>query len=196
MYVDSMESYAVMNKKYCSYFGINPPVRVCVGVSADMFPDSCRLVLCGVGTTADHGHTGHLHVQGVSHWAPANIGPYSQGKCQAGRVLLSGSIGLVPGLMTLVSDSEAAQAGLALRHVARAARVVAPRASLSDVTSVTCYVTSSEAAAQADMIWKSSEDFNPTFPVQYLLVSELPRGAKVEWELELQDEVVDSDNDQ
>ena len=61
MYVDSMESYAVMNKKYCSYFGLNPPVRVCVGVSRDMFPDNCRLVLCGIGSRANSGHSGHLH---------------------------------------------------------------------------------------------------------------------------------------
>ena len=39
-----------------------------------------------------------MHVQGISHWAPANIGPYSQ--CTTAGTLLhvSGQIALIPGL--------------------------------------------------------------------------------------------------
>ena len=38
-----------------------------------------------------------LHVQGVSHWAPANIGPYSQGYSLRSKIHVSGQIGLIPG---------------------------------------------------------------------------------------------------
>ena len=34
-----------------------------------------------------------LHVQGVSHWAPANIGPYSQGVLASNQLHVSGQIG-------------------------------------------------------------------------------------------------------
>ena len=108
---------------------------------------------------------------------------------------LPGSIGLIPGSMVLVSDSEAAQAGVALRHVARVARVVTPRVPLSRVSSVTCYVTSNEAAAQALKIWNKSDDFNPSFPIKFLQVSQLPRNAAVEWELELKETFEDKDDE-
>ena len=38
-----------------------------------------------------------LHVQGISHWAPANIGPYSQGYLAGEYLHVSGQIGLIPG---------------------------------------------------------------------------------------------------
>jgi len=195
--IDSMKNYATINKKYASYFGINPPVRVCVAVDRQNFPNESRLMLRCVGQkrNLNNPRRGELHVQGLSHWAPANIGPYSQGQSQSGRVFLSGSIGLIPGTMVLVSESEAAQAGLALRHVERVARVVAPRVPLSRLSSATCYVTSSEAAAQALQVWKSSEDFNPSFPVKFVKVSQLPRNAAVEWELELLDTDEDKDDE-
>jgi len=195
--VDSMENYAIINKKYASYFGINPPVRVCVAVDRKNFPENFRLMMSCVGQkrNLDKPRRGELHVQGLSHWAPANIGPYSQGQSQSGRVFLSGSIGLIPGSMVLVSDSEAAQAGVALRHVARVARVVTPRVPLSRVSSVTCYVTSNEAAAQAQKIWNKSDDFNPSFPIKFLQVSQLPRNAAVEWELELKETFEDNDDE-
>ena len=38
-----------------------------------------------------------LHVQGISHWAPSNIGPYSQAVRAGSLVHVSGQIALVPG---------------------------------------------------------------------------------------------------
>ena len=47
----------------------------------------------------------NLHVQGFSRWAPANIGPYSQGNLLRPQnqrwLLLAGQIGMNPGLMAL-----------------------------------------------------------------------------------------------
>ena len=187
MYIDSMESYYLMNKQYVTYFGINPPVRVCVGLRPDLLPDNSRLVLVCLGQK-DAGVSDRrvLHVQGLSHWAPANIGPYSQGVVQGDRVLISGSIGLVPGTMQMVGHVEADQAGLSLRHVARVARVVGGQEmSLTPAILVRCYVTCVQAASQAQHVWRTREDCNPDVHVSYLHVAQLPRSAKVEWELEL-----------
>ncbi|KAK7073490.1 hypothetical protein SK128_019022 [Halocaridina rubra] len=87
MYVQDMNNYAQLNAQYIQYFSINPPVRVCVEVplpsdiqvqldivawkrsrvTAEEDPDQMRQLS---RTT--------MHVQSISHWAPANIGPYSQ----------------------------------------------------------------------------------------------------------------------
>ena len=110
-------------------------------------------------------------------------------------MLISGSIGLVPGSMVLVSDCEAAQAGLALRHVSRVTEVITCRhVTLASATRVTCYVTTHEAAKQARHVWLSHEESNKEVRVRYVLVSQLPRGAKVEWEVELKT-VIDNQDD-
>ena len=84
MYVDSMESYAAMNREYVRHWGLNPPVRVCVAVDSSRLPPDTRLVLECRGqrspASGDLRTRSVLHVQGLSHWAPANIGPYSQVK--------------------------------------------------------------------------------------------------------------------
>ena len=120
---------------------------------------------------------------------------FQQGIVQSGQVLISGSIGLIPGSMVLVSDSEAAQAGLALRHVSRVTEVITShRVTLASATCVTCYVTSQEAARQAQYVWQSHKETDKRLRVRYVLVSQLPRGAKVEWEVELET-VIDNQDD-
>lgn len=79
MYVSSMDDYPEYNKEYIKYFASRPPVRVCVEAP---LPSNTAILLealayrplpDGDGTTRSC-----MHVQGISHWAPANIGPYSQ----------------------------------------------------------------------------------------------------------------------
>lgn len=60
-----------------------------------------------------------MHVQSVSHWAPANIGPYSQGVKIGDIIHLAGQIALVPGSMIMVKGGIKQQCRLALRHVDR-----------------------------------------------------------------------------
>ena len=42
MYIDSMADYQAMNAAYVTHFGLNPPVRVCVGV--DRLPEGRWIV--------------------------------------------------------------------------------------------------------------------------------------------------------
>ena len=181
MYVDSMENYAEMNSQYVTYFGLNPPVRVCV--APERLGEGRRLVLVCRGQSQCQDRR-VLHVQSVSHWAPANIGPYSQGVRTGGWLLTAGSIGLLPGSMELAT-TEAAQAGLALIHLARVVSVMAGRG-LEAASSATCYVTSQEAARQAARLWEEEREGRQeeALEVRMVRVAQLPRYAKVEWELE------------
>ena len=97
-------------------------------------------------------------------------------------LLTAGSIGLLPGSMELVT-TEAAQAALALRHLARVASVMAGLG-LEAATSVNCYVTSQQAARQAGRVWEEVDGREEALEVRMIRVAQLPRYAKVEWELE------------
>lgn len=76
-----MSNYISINEVYISCLSkTNPPVRVCVEC-----PLNIHVVLDAIAykETQDCGdkkiHKRHtMHVQSISHWAPANIGPYSQ----------------------------------------------------------------------------------------------------------------------
>jgi len=185
MYIDEMDNYASMNSQYVKHFGINPPVRICVAVGKSHLPIRCKVMLSAVGWRGCRRKT--LHVQGWSHWAPANIGPYSQGVAAGGKLFISGMIGLVPGTMEMLKCGEAGQARLALRHVERVASVLG-KASLNDVIMIRCYVLNNEGASQANQILENMQDgINFKLNASYFIVDQLPRGACVEWEIVMQD---------
>lgn len=81
LYIKDMSNYISINEVYTSCLSkTNPPVRVCVEC-----PLNVHVVLDAIAykETQDCGdkkvHKRHtMHVQSISHWAPANIGPYSQ----------------------------------------------------------------------------------------------------------------------
>ena len=76
-----MAYYSVMNEVYISKFPkVNPPVRSCVECPLNV-PVVLDALAYKNGSNAGHNkaHERHtLHVQSISHWAPANVGPYSQ----------------------------------------------------------------------------------------------------------------------
>lgn len=81
LYIKDMSNYKAINDVYVSWLGKrNPPVRVCVEC-----PLNIHVMLDAIAykESQENGdkwackrHT--MHVQSISHWAPANIGPYSQ----------------------------------------------------------------------------------------------------------------------
>ena len=115
-----MEDFASINAVYSTYFGVSPPARACVAVD---LPASLRLMLdCVAYAEPKASDRQALHVQGLSYWAPANIGPYSQAVTVRllfrllsshhpesltlpiqvdERVFVSGQIGLVPSSLTI-----------------------------------------------------------------------------------------------
>ena len=78
--ISDMSLFAPANAVYTTYFGTSPPSRATVAVP---LPPGQRVKLEVLGfddTSASKPVGGRqaLHVQGLSYWAPANIGPYSQ----------------------------------------------------------------------------------------------------------------------
>ena len=73
LYVRDLSQYASVNLAYLDVItGPNPPVRICLGTGLNEHTP----VILNALLYARKKST--LHVQALSHWAPANIGPYSQ----------------------------------------------------------------------------------------------------------------------
>lgn len=71
-----MDLFAPINAVYSTFFGVSPPARACVAVD---LPAGNRLRLDSLAfAESSPADRQSLHVQGLSYWAPANIGPYSQ----------------------------------------------------------------------------------------------------------------------
>ncbi|KAI9591545.1 hypothetical protein BDF19DRAFT_257385 [Syncephalis fuscata] len=129
LFVKDMSDFARINTVYQRFFTINPPTRVCVEVN---LPLNYRLRIdCIVGDTIKQNcqERETLHVQGLSYWAPANIGPYSQCVKSKGQMWIAGQIGLIPATLQLPQLSTAveqfrAETMLSLRHVSRIAQAV------------------------------------------------------------------------
>lgn len=76
IFISSMDLFARVNAVYTTFFGSSPPARACV--AADL-PAGLRVKLdCIAYSETQPVERQALHVQGLSYWAPANIGPYSQ----------------------------------------------------------------------------------------------------------------------
>ena len=69
----SMADYAAVNAEYVRRIGgVNPPVRVCVEGPVAAKLSMSVVVAARTVAAGKERHT--MHVQGISHWAPANIG--------------------------------------------------------------------------------------------------------------------------
>jgi hypothetical protein len=76
VFLSSMAHFVPLNAVYTTYFGVSPPARACVSVD---LPPGVRVKLdCIAFAEQTPVDRQALHVQGLSYWAPANIGPYSQ----------------------------------------------------------------------------------------------------------------------
>lgn len=72
LYIRDMADYVRINEIYGRYFGLNPPVRVCVQSPIQSY------ALIEAVAFLNPPQKRVMHIQSISHWAPANIGPYSQ----------------------------------------------------------------------------------------------------------------------
>lgn len=81
LYIKDMSNYLSINEVYISRLSnVNPPVRVCVECPLNIPIVLDALAYKEVPQIGDKKiHKRHtMHVQSISNWAPANIGPYSQ----------------------------------------------------------------------------------------------------------------------
>ncbi|NWH64036.1 DPH6 ligase, partial [Geococcyx californianus] len=82
LYMKSMKDFEVINSVYVTEFDLCPPARVCVET---LLPDGVLFLIDCLAHKYDvamddvlHDEKLVMHVQSISHWAPASIGPYSQ----------------------------------------------------------------------------------------------------------------------
>ncbi|KAL8927821.1 MAG: hypothetical protein Q9172_001194 [Xanthocarpia lactea] len=134
----SMDDFQAINQKYAELFDSrpNPPARATIACGNNL-PPGVNVMVSVVLDTGPKVARQHLHVQSLSYWAPANIGPYSQAtsvrlgtKDAAAVVYVAGQIPLVPSSMEIVTRSEESrseqksatfrlQTTLALQHLWR-----------------------------------------------------------------------------
>ncbi|XP_067682462.1 uncharacterized protein [Haliotis asinina] len=194
LYVQNMANFARVNSVYKTYFTINPPVRVCVQtpnpVNAALILDCQGCVVDGDGDVKDT-----MHVQSISHWASANIGPYSQAVHVHNRISVAGQIALCPASMTIIRGGIVPECRLSLRHVRRVLAAMHPGCRLSHVTNAICYVTSTDFIPIARREWRQAvsktqeqkygeegSDHKPM--LECVVVPSLPRDAVVEWQVQ------------
>uniref|UniRef100_H2ZC48 Uncharacterized protein n=1 Tax=Ciona savignyi TaxID=51511 RepID=H2ZC48_CIOSA len=104
LYLSDIDDFYDINSIYKTYFHHQPPSRVCVALSMGCVGANVPILQidCLSFHNLNESVSGNLHVQSVSHWAPANIGPYSQCFTQNKTHFMAGQIGLVPGSMELI----------------------------------------------------------------------------------------------
>ncbi|XP_031835825.1 uncharacterized protein LOC116428379 isoform X2 [Nomia melanderi] len=181
LYIKDMSNYLSINEIYISWLSkINPPVRVCVEC-----PLNVHVVLDAIAykETQDCGdktvykrHT--MHVQSISHWAPANIGPYSQAVRVGDIISVAGQIPLVPGSMTILDLNIKRQCRLTLRHINRIVKAMDSNTQLRDIVQGICFLTHTSYIPDARKEWEKRTN---NAIVDYIVVPNLPRGAQVEW---------------
>lgn len=185
LYVQNMSEYVSLNEVYSKFFNFtNPPTRLCVECP---LPGSLKVIAEAVAyrpsvrdgdVTVNRRHT--MHAQGISHWAPANIGPYSQSTRIGEITYISGQIGLVPGSMVIIDGGLKPQCQLALRHVCRIAKAMNAHGELRDVVHGICFVTHPNYISEARRQW---ERRTANAIVDYIVLPALPRQALVEWQV-------------
>ncbi|WVQ98311.1 hypothetical protein IAU59_005434 [Kwoniella sp. CBS 9459] len=212
----SMSDFLPANTVYKTYFGTSPPSRATVAVPLqngrirvevvgfDDAPSSSAVDDGRSARSALVGGRSALHVQGLSYWAPANIGPYSQAVMVNSRLHLAGQIPLLPASLTLpIPPSEESpylhQSVLALQHVSSIIDVLRSKNSTGGgwggwVESAVAWwarggtsATSGEGvtiARQAWQIWAERNGASKT-PVAFVQARELPKGALVEFQVNL-----------
>ncbi|NXC46726.1 DPH6 ligase, partial [Penelope pileata] len=199
LYMKSMKDFNVINSVYVAEFDLCPPARVCVET---LLPDGVLFCIDCLAHSHDIATDDVLsdeklvmHVQSISHWAPASIGPYSQ-SIKVGDILYcAGQIGLVPCTMQLVSGGIWSEAMVALSHVEKVLHAMSQKTTLHHVIRASCYVTDSKHIPVAHSIWqkKLRECEKVDDPEMYndvatefgklavVVVSHLPRDAAIEW---------------
>ena len=125
IFLSSIDSFVDVNSIYSTFFGTSPPARACVAVA---LPSGIRVRLDVIAfVEQNRGERQAHHVQGLSYWAPANIGPYSQAILAQEAVFVSGQIGLIPSNLTLANSLQV-QTALACQHADRIVGALASNA--------------------------------------------------------------------
>ncbi|KAF7352671.1 Diphthine--ammonia ligase [Mycena venus] len=178
IFLSSMDLFSSVNAVYSTFFGTSPPARACVAVD---LPAPCRVMLdCIAHSRTTERHA--LHVQSLSYWAPANIGPYSQAAMIDDKVFISGQIGLIPRSLSLPSpQSLAFETALSLQHVNRVTQALGTNTGgWAGHTQLAIYWLANASHLPAVLQGHSTFESKSTTPTLFLVVEHLPKNALVE----------------
>ncbi|KAJ6515757.1 hypothetical protein C8R45DRAFT_1140671 [Mycena sanguinolenta] len=177
IFLSSMDLFSSVNAAYVTFFGTSPPARACVAVG---LPAPRRVMLeCIAHSRTAERHA--LHVQGLSYWAPANIGPYSQAVVTDEQVFISGQIGLIPASLCLPSPSSLAlETALSLQHVDRVTRAISTNTGgWAGHTQLALYWLANIRHLRAVRCGHSALE-SITTPTLFLVVENIPKNALIE----------------
>ncbi|CCH58207.1 hypothetical protein TBLA_0A04110 [Henningerozyma blattae CBS 6284] len=200
----NMADFSKVNTIYNNFFSVSewgplPPSRACVGTS---LLNSTYLVQLSViidssldvkqldnNVWVSNAKNG-LHVQGLSYWAPRNIGPYSQvttsNNDQNKVGYVSGQIALIPPSLELCNEGQYEEAILSLQHF----DTIIQTNGVPNILSMMSYITSKDMLPSVTSVWfayqvdGSSNDDMINKSLKSLIivqVDELPKSANCEW---------------
>ncbi|EAL68359.1 endoribonuclease L-PSP domain-containing protein [Dictyostelium discoideum AX4] len=102
LYISDMKDFSIVNQYYYKYFKNNPASRACIEIPLSKNDKTKFLIDC-IGAIEKKSN---LHVQSISNWAPACIGPYSQANLYKGFTFLAGQISMIPNNLDLIKYSK------------------------------------------------------------------------------------------
>ncbi|KAG5648944.1 hypothetical protein DXG03_000293 [Asterophora parasitica] len=177
IFISSIDLFVRINAVYSTFFGSSPPARACVAVDLP-HPLRVRLDVIAFAESRPSDRQA-LHVQSLSYWAPANIGPYSQAITAGERIFISGQIGLIPSQLALpYPRSLPSETALASQHISRITDVLRRDSGLGW-----------PGNSQLELYWfANTQDLlhvkrvvSPdSIPTLYLSVKALPKDALIE----------------
>jgi len=176
LYISSMDQFSRINNVYSTFFGSSPPARACVGV---VLPSPYRVRLESIAFHDKHpGERKALHVQGLSYWAPANIGPYSQAITTGDRIFLSGQIGMLPHNLCLPRGSLSLETALSFQHVDSILRLQSDGPVL--IQGAICWCIDSSQVSKIANAWGIYDSRCGNIPILFIVTCALPKNAKIE----------------
>ncbi|KAF9534194.1 hypothetical protein CPB83DRAFT_803923 [Crepidotus variabilis] len=184
IFISSMDIFLQVNAIYSTFFGVSPPARACVGVD---ILDGVRVRLEAIAFVEHTPIDRHaLHVQGLSYWAPANIGPYSQAilaRLAGEKIFISGQIGMIPSQLALPSPSSLSmEVALSCQHVSRVSSALAENTGGDWIghTQLCIYWLARQGDLHHVRSGNDGLEAAKVEPTIYITVKELPKGALVE----------------
>ncbi|PAV20984.1 meiotically up-regulated 71 [Pyrrhoderma noxium] len=168
LFISDMSQFPDVNVAYKTFFGRSPPLGL---ASPLIYP-----------LTERRG----LHVQGLSYWAPANIGPYSQSIILDERIWISGQIGMIPSTLQLPTPPNfAREAALSFQHAHRIMKALTEMYGTNWKTLVqglVCWLVN-ESDIPAIQNFDKALDLYAPVPTIFVGAKSLPKGARVETQI-------------
>ena len=177
LFVSDMNDFSRVNAFYRRQFSTEPPSRCCIEPS---LPSNVRV---SIELIAYRHRRDALHVQSISRWAPACIGPYSQATTIGPLVMMAGQIALEPGSMSMKpilheyphGPDAVSQLNMCLEHCRRVLK--AKKSRIEHAVSIIVYGLD---MALPFITEEFSANLNVNAPVIFVPVRRLPRDALVE----------------